>query len=699
MDEKVFDNKCMKLPMKRTIVYFVIFLFILPACNMNKKLVKKGNKKYDRGEYEIAMDYYYKALKKSNSPGEINFMIGESFRVSNRLKQALPYYQAAINNGFTDDMVYFYLAHALKANEKYEEAREIFDKISVNATEEIIKEQATNEYKNLVVLEEILNTKNYYRVKNLEEINSPGAEYSPVYHDGELFFTSSRDGGKIYKATGTAFTKIYRIETQGARVDLATLKPLDDLINDENTNEGSVSFTPDGRIMVYAKGNNGKKRGAKDVNLYMATNRRDKWSEPRLLRINDPDSWNSTPSLSADGRTLYFASNREGGFGGTDIYVATRDGRGRWGNVRNLGPKINTHGNEMFPYSAIDGSLYFCSDGHPGFGGLDLYKAERREGQMNIQNLGSPINTSADDFGLYLFSPTKGFFTSNREGGAGDDDIYTFVNNDPDLKIVNYFLTGTTVTADDDGNETILSNTTIKLLDEESNLITEALTGRDGKFSFRVYPEENYNIIGEKTEYLTTRVPFSTIGKSIPPDSLTKLITNEVFEIKVPLDKIVIDKAIVLENIYYDLDEAYIRPDAAIELDKLVAILNDNPEIKIELSSHTDSRATAEYNMDLSKRRAQSAVEYIINNGIDQDRITARGYGESQLIISDDTINNLPTEEEREAAHQINRRTEFKILEYNKIEIEEEEELVDNIEDIDELENAEEWEKEIEWDQ
>jgi peptidoglycan-associated lipoprotein len=319
---------------------------------------------------------------------------------------------------------------------------------------------------------------------------------------------------------------------------------------------------------------------------------------------------------------------------------------------------------------------------------------------MVIQNMGSPINSSADDFGLFLFSPTRGFFTSNREGGAGDDDIYTFVNNDPDLKIVNYFLTGTTVTADDDGNETILSNANVRLMDAENNLIAEALTARDGQFTFRVYPEENYNVIGEKPDYLTTRIPFTTVGKSIIPDSTSKLITNEIFEMKIPLDKIVIDKSIVMENIYYDLDEAYIRPDAALELDKLVAILNDNPEIKIELSSHTDSRQTADYNLDLSKRRAQSAVEYIVNHGIDQDRITARGYGESRLIVSDQEINSLPTEEEREAAHQINRRTEFKILEYNKSLVrEDDEEITETIEEIDELENAEEWEKEIDWDQ
>jgi peptidoglycan-associated lipoprotein len=684
--------------MTRTFILLVIILFIMPGCSLNNRIAKKGNKKFDRGEYEIAIDFYHKALGKNNNSGEINYKIGESYRLSNRLKKALPYYQAAINNGYTEDLAYFYLAHALKANEKYDEAKKIFDQLSVNATDETVKDQSLIEEKNLNVLETVMNTKNYFRVKNLNEINTSDAEYSPVYYDGELFFTSSRDGGKMYKATGTPFTKIYRIATQGARVDLTTLRPLDDLINDDDTNEGSVTFSPDGRIMIYAKGNNGKKRGAKDVDLYMATNRKGRWSEPRLLRINDPDAWDSSPTLSSDGRTLYFASNREGGFGGTDLYMASRDGRGRWGNVRNLGPKINTHGNEMFPYSAIDGSLYFSSDGHPGFGELDLYKAERREGQMIVQNMGAPINTSADDFGLFLFSPTKGFFTSNRDGGAGDDDIYTFVNNDPDLKIVNYFLSGTTVTADEDGNETILSNTNVRLMDEENNLIAETLTARDGQFTFRVYPEENYNVIGEKPDYLTTRIPFTTIGKSVHPDSLTKLITNEIFKLKVPLEKIVIDKAIVLENIYYDLDQAYIRPDAARELDKLVAILNDNPEIKIELSSHTDSRATADYNMDLSKRRAQAAVEYIINRGIDPDRIVARGYGETQLIISDEEINKLPTEEEKEAAHQINRRTEFKILEYNKIEPKDDE-LAENPDELDELENAEEWEKEIEWDQ
>jgi len=659
-------------------------------------MVKKGDKKYDVGEYEVAIEIYHKALTKSNDPGYINFKIGESYRLSNRIKKSLPYYQAAVKNGYTEDEALYYLGLALKADQKYEEARKVFDRLVSNAASSDFNALASTEFDNVNTIQEILGTKNYFRVKNLTDVNTASAEYSPVYNNGELYFTSSREGGKIYKATGTAFTKIYRVETKGARVDLLTLKPLDNLINDEDTNDGSVTFSADGRIMIYAKGNNGKKRGTKDVNLYTTSNRKGQWSQPRMLRINDPDSWDSTPALSADGRTLYFASNREGGFGGTDLYSATRDGRGRWGNVRNMGPDINTHGNEMFPYSSIDGSLYYSSDGHPGFGGLDLFRAERREGKLVVENMGSPINSNDDDFGLFLFSPTKGFLTSNREGGSGDDDIYTFVNNDPDLKIVNYFLTGTTVTADDEGNETILANTVVKLFDKENNLISEAITGREGTFNFRVYTEEDYYVLGEKPDYLTTRIIFTTIGKSIPKDDLTKLVTNTQFTIKVPLDRIVIDKAIVMENIYYDLDEDYIRADAALELDKLVAILEDNPEIKIELSSHTDSRQTADYNMDLSNRRARSATAYIIEAGIDPERIIAKGYGESQLLLPDEEINRLPSIEEREAAHQRNRRTEFKILEYVKKAPEEE--TVETIEETVEWENAEDWEKEIEWD-
>jgi peptidoglycan-associated lipoprotein len=375
------------------------------------------------------------------------------------------------------------------------------------------------------------------------------------------------------------------------------------------------------------------------------------------MAINDPNSWNSTPAFSDDNRTLYFSSTREGGFGGVDLYSATVNGRGRWGNVRNLGPKINTSGNEMFPSTSQDGRLFFSSNGHPGLGKLDLFSAERKGGVTIITHLGGKMNSNNDDFGLYLYTPDKGFFSSDRTGGVGSDDIYTFKNDDPNLKIVNYFLAGTTTTHNEEEEEVILPGVNVRFYSSDSVLIGEVLTAQNGAFSFRVSEEENYFIIAEKSDYFTTRKLFSTVGKSLDKSKLQDLVTNKTFETTILLEEIILDKAFELENIYYDFDSANIRTDAAVELDKLVTILEDNPPIKIELSSHTDSRGEPGYNLDLSKRRAESAVAYIISQGIDPSRIKARGYGENRLIIA---------EAKTEDDHEVNRRTEFKVTEYDK---------------------------------
>jgi outer membrane protein OmpA-like peptidoglycan-associated protein/tetratricopeptide (TPR) repeat protein len=677
-------------------------MLYLASCSAGKLAMKKGDKKLKYGEYEYSIDYYNKAIKHDFKPDEANFKIGEAYRLSNRIKEAEPYYRAAVERKYDDEEVNYYYGLSLKSNEKYTEARRELEEYLASAKDKAIIELAQTEVDNLIKLNDIVEKKNYYRVKELDLINSSSADYSPVYLDGELYFTSSRHGGRIYKATGTSFTNLYKVKTQGARVDSTTVTSLGDEINSPNTNDGCVAFSPDGQTMVFAKGNSGRKRGAEDVDLYISRFRRGAWSKPELMRISDGKAWDSTPAFSKDGRTLYFSSTRRGTIGGTDLFVATKNRRGNWSNVRNLGPKINTAGNEMFPFQATDGSLYFSSNGHPGLGGLDILVAKREGGEMIIENIGAPINSSSDDFGMFLYTPDKGFFTSNREGGRGDDDIYTFINNDPDLKIVNYYLTGITYTIDEEGNETVLPNTSVQLFGADDELLNEALTGRDGKFLFRVYPEEDYKLLGEKPDYFTSRAIFSTVGKSIPKDQLNKLETNKVFETKIVLDQIVLDKAIVLENIYYDLDRDEIRADAALELDKLVTILADNPEIKIELSSHTDSRQTAAYNDDLSKRRAQSAVSYIVSKGIEPGRLTARGYGESQLLISDDEINALKTEEAKEQAHQRNRRTEFKVIEYNKVEEEELEEEAGEIQELQTQERIEpvsdDLEDKIDWD-
>lgn len=642
--------------MKTTVKFSLILLLGLSAASCN--LEKKAFKSFEVAEYQYVISLYEKVLKKDPEDAEANYFIAESYRLSNRLHQALPYYQKAIANGMENDSIGLFYAFALKVQGNYDEAEKQLDKFLKESENEKYLARAEEEFNNLDFLEELKTKKNYFKVKNLEAVNSGAAEYSPVYNDGKLFFTSSRGDNKIYLGSGTPFTNIYSADTRGARVKSESIRALNEVINSPITNEGSVTFSPDGKTMVFAKGNSGKRKGTAEVNLYITRNRNGVWTEPRMLNINNPGYWDSSPAFSRNGKTLYFASNRPGGYGGTDIYSARQNARGRFFKVKNLGPEINTSGNEMFPYISDDGHMYFSSDGHPGFGALDLFVARRVNGQITLENLGEPVNSNADDFGIHLFKADRGFFTSNREGGKGDDDIYTFVNEDPDLKVVNYFLEGVTMTPGNNGNLSILPNVRVELRDYKGEVLDETTTRDDGKFLFRVYEHEHYNLIGEKVggndQYLVTREQFTTVGKAVDRTTLTKLVTDIKFDTLLVLEKIEKDKIFVLDNIYYDLDKSDIREDAAIELDKLVVILNDNPELKIELSSHTDDRQTDAYNLNLSERRAKSAVKYIISQGVSGDRLVARGYGESKLLIP-----NAKTEEE----HQVNRRTEFKILE------------------------------------
>ena len=642
----------------KNLLRLIILIFILQSCVTSKSALKNFN----NAEYNSAAEKYNQIVKEDDP--KTNFLLAESYRKSNQIKKSADYYKKAIENGYKDEIVHYYLALSLKANSKINEAITTINNYLQKGKNEKYIGYAKAELKNLNELKNYPDS-SYYFVKNLEAINSNLTEYSPTYSNGKLFFVSNRDTEKRYKGTGTPFTDIYEIKTKGAIVDQNSLKILPDNINDEEVNEGSIAFSKDGMFMIFAKGNDGKSSGRNNVDLYYSRYRSNKWQTPRLLNINNSKSWDSTPFLSVDGKTLYFSSNRSNGYGGTDIYKANLNKRGRWVNLQNLGPEINTPGNEMYPYVSEDGKLYFASDYHLGFGGLDIMIATRKGGKISIENPGKPLNSEGDDFGIYFFNQTKGFFTSNRIGGKGDDDIYTFVNNDPELKIVNYKLTGNTLTPENENSYLTLDNSTVKLTDRDNNIIEETFTGNDGSFSFIVYPEEEYYLVGEKENYFNSRVEFNTLGKTADKAKLKDFVTNISFEKNLILEKIILNKSIVLENIYYDLDRANIRDDAALELNKLVRILIDNPKISIELSSHTDDRATVEYNLDLSQRRAESAVNYIISKGISKNRLIAKGYGESELIIK-----NATSEEE----HQINRRTEFKVIKYDENESENNEE-------------------------
>jgi outer membrane protein OmpA-like peptidoglycan-associated protein len=287
----------------------------------------------------------------------------------------------------------------------------------------------------------------------------------------------------------------------------------------------------------------------------------------------------------------------------------------------------------------------------------------RVNGKTVVENLGQPVNSTADDFGMFLFKPDRGFFTSNREGGKGDDDIYTFINEDPNLKVVNYFLQGITYMIRKDSTREILPNTKVSLLDPDGDLMQDFTTGNDGKFLFRVYENENYSLLGETDGFIARRQSYTTVGKSVPLESLKELVTNITFDTILVLDRKERNKVFVLENIYFGYDSADIRRDAAIELNKLVTLLNDNSDLKIEMGSHTDSVASYAFNIELSQRRAESTVNYLIQKGIDPNRLVAKGYGESKPIAR----NTNPDGSDNPEGRQRNRRTEFKILEIGQL--------------------------------
>ncbi|HAR20771.1 MAG TPA: hypothetical protein DCR46_08910, partial [Cytophagales bacterium] len=353
-----------------------------------------------------------------------------------------------------------------------------------------------------------------------------------------------------------------------------------------------------------------------------------------------------------------FSSIRQGGYGGIDLYRCAVLENGKFGPAYNLGSRINTSGNEMFPFVSGDGKLYFASDGHAGLGGLDVFVATKDTSRnISIENLGYPINSSYDDFGLTFVTPDIGYFCSNKPGGKGNDDIYYVAFSPHSRKKVDYKLIVYTQKNNESGNDLPLRGVHVKMYDQLDTLVHEFNSKQDGKMVFSIETEKIYRFIATKAGFFTKRESFSTVGRSVPQFQLKDTVNTITFEINLDLDSIILEKEIVLENIYYDYNKSDIRTDASKELDKLVQILNDNPEISIELGSHTDSRGNNEYNLRLSQKRAEAAVNYLISKGIESERVVALGYGEEKHLVED-----AKTEEE----HQMNRRTEFKVTQIIK---------------------------------
>lgn len=609
----------------------------------------KADKRFARGEYEAAIPLYKAQAERGKNAPQSNFWVGESYRLSNRIEQAELYYKMAVGAGLKNADAGFYYGLALKANGKYDEAAAQFDDYVKLGTNRALAARAEIEAKNIRLSKELAAQQTRDEVQPLDQVNSEAADFSAtmIPDTKEIVFASGRDGKK-YLGNGEGFNDLYAIRFEDAdKMTGGAVRKLEPTFNTEDMHEASATYSPDGKMVVFARSNSGKKKGYLSVDLWASYYRNGAWTEPALININDRTTDDFSPVFSPDGQTLYFASGRKGGEGGTDLYKATIAANGRFAPAENLGPEINTPGNESFPALAPDGTLFFSSDGHPGLGKLDVFIVDKGK----VRNLAAPINSSGDDFAPYFTGENVGVFSSNRSGGKGSDDLYRFRRNT--TKLVNFFVDGTVVERDPQtGTTQPVANENVELFANGNRKLLEATTGPDGKFSFKLDSATTYALIADRPGYFTARSPLTTVGKMPRQDQLTEAVTDIRLPITLTLNKIVKNVAIVVENIFYDYNKANIRPDAAIELDKLVETLNDNPKITIELSSHTDSRGKDAYNASLSQRRAQSAVDYIISKGIAKERITARGYGETQPVVR-----NAKTEEQ----HQRNRRTEFKV--------------------------------------
>ena len=501
-----------------------------------------------------------------------------------------------------------------------------------------------------------------YKVENLD-INTKYQDFGTTFYgkDKVIFSSSRPKPGTIlqtkWKENGQPFLDLYEgtINEDGT---ISDVKLFSKTLNTKY-HEATVSFTPDQKEVYFTRDyfvNNKLQKddsGVTNLAIMHANVSPDgSWTDIESLPFNNAAYSCGHPSINKDGTKLYFTSDMPGTIGGTDIFVVDILPNGTYGIPRNLGKKVNTLGKEMFPNIDDENILYFSSDSKKdGFGGLDVYAVKiYKKSISDALHLGKPVNSEADDFAYILKNDVhEGYFSSNREGGKGDDDIYHFTSSPP-LKIeCKQWVNGV---AKNKKTGEVLPNAVVVLFDDKDNELDSTTSNENGEFKFEIDCKNSYKVVGAKEKFEKDEYSFTTEEN---PDEIVKMTLNlqpipEVVKVR---KKVVVN----INPIYFDFDKANIRPDAAVELDKVVAIMKKYPDLKIEAGSHTDSRGPAEYNQILSERRAKSTVAYIVSKGIDASRLTAKGYGESQL-----TNNCDGTVKCTEEQHQQNRRTEFVIL-------------------------------------
>ncbi len=627
--------------MKKIILIGISSVLLFESCA--DRFYKKGVKNYEKMAYHKSIENLEKHLSTKDEPTDAQIMLANSYRLVNDLPNAEKWFSQVVQLPDCEPINIFYYAKLLMGVGKYDEAKDWFNKYLAKVPDDFVAEMLLVSCKSVDTFKQ---DTTLFTVKEAE-IPEIATAFSQVPYGDGIMFTADKISFKNSKTanwTGRSYLDIYFSQKDQSG------KWLSPMLLKGNVNgqyhEGPACFNKDGNVVYFTRNNYHKKKLTKssknenNLKLFKAELIGDKWKNVVELPFNSDEYSCGHPSLSQDEKTLYFISDMPGGAGGTDIYKSTFDGN-NWSSPQNLGDVINTSGNEMFPYIHSDGTFYFSSDAHNNLGGLDVFMTYYDGNKwLQVENLNYPLNTSKDDFAFVLNDDNKtGFVSSNRDR---DDKIYEITKNDPSFIVSGY--------VNQKGKPAqVIDSSVIEITNLTENSREIIMTNKFGNYKARLKPTCEYIIKASKPMYFTVTQP-----KNI---SLTGKKKSENFTANFELDQIIIEKPIVLENIYYDLDKWFIRPDAAKELNRLVQLMNDNPTLNIELSSHTDSRAGDQYNLVLSDKRAKAAVQYLIAKGIDAKRMRWKGYGESKLV---NQCKNgvICTEEE----HQKNRRTEFKAI-------------------------------------
>lgn len=642
--------------MKRQLLLcLAIISFLSNSGFAQKAKIAAADKKYNSYAYIDAIQTYERLAEKGYQSVEMFEKLGNAYYFNSDFEKAAQSYEKLYQLQSELAPEYFYrYAQSLKATGKEKEAATILAKFENKSSDDSRSKRLKN---NTDYLEDIKANVGIYTIENAG-INSKYSDYGSTIVDNKLIFTSARDTGGVgqrkHAWTGEHFTNLYAAGVNGELI------PSNPVRYDANVNskfhEATPVFTKDGNTMYFTRNNylDGKK--GKDANkvmllkIYKATLVNNRWTNVTELPFNSNNFSTAHPALSPDEQTLYFVSDRPGTIGQSDLYKVAINSNGTYGEPINLGVEINTEGRETFPFVTKDNQLYFASDGHPGLGGLDVFTTKiNNDGSFGeVENDGAEVNSPKDDFGYYRDSEiNKGFFSSNRDGGLGSDDIYRFTSKDKCKQILKGIVT-------DSATGETLAGVQLILLNKQYKVIAETTSDALGYYAFDVNCRRTYHVRANKKDYTSKETKLRT-PEVTGETKLDIQLESTICRVAVGDD---LGKCFGIKMIYFDLDKSNIRKEAALDLAKILDVLIQNPTMKLDIRSHTDCRQTAKYNMALSDRRAKATIAWLVSKGIDSSRLTGRGYGESQLINDcgcEPTNASNCTEEQ----HQMNRRSEF----------------------------------------